>query len=107
GRQRALHVAERLGNLVLDGVGKVEVIVPAALAGDLEAIADPDRLRVVQGLPQAWSVARRDEEFRLVHYCPSQGLSEEWERPFPAFCPPPGRVCRNRHPGGSAREPPR
>ncbi len=40
GRQRSLHVAERLGDLVLERRRDPQVVVPAALPRDLDAVAD-------------------------------------------------------------------
>src|SRR5690606_20027760 len=74
-RQNELDIAEGGGNLLLDGLRDLQVIVPTTLTGCLHPVSDLDSGREMQRLAERLAEPGCDGEFRLFHYVSPKKLS--------------------------------
>jgi hypothetical protein len=62
GRQCPLNIVEGLNHFVSDRLRKTPVVIPTTLAGGLDPVAVPNRLRVMEVLSLAITISGSDEE---------------------------------------------
>ena len=67
-RQNELDIAERGGDLLLNPLGDLQVIVPTALTGRLHPVPDLDGARKMQSLAESLAKPRAGDKFGLFHY---------------------------------------